>query len=117
SLPGGTYEALRREVNYVGWLDGIDELSDGGEIPQIGFDEGDTRSQVFDRLGLASPTARSEHERALAERIFGHVATDETRDAGDEEPHRRYYTGASGDRTSISPLDAVRRVSGSALAS
>src|SRR5262249_45351759 len=113
----GAHEALRREVNHVSWLDGIDELSDGGEVPQIGFDEGDARSQVLDRLGLASPAARSEHEHASTERIFGHVAADETRNASDEEPHRRYYTGASGDRTSISPLDAVKCVSGRAIAS
>src|SRR5262249_44266940 len=117
SLPRGAHEALRREVDHVRWLDGIDELSDRGEIPQIGFDERDTRSKVLDRLRLASPAARSEHECALTERVFGHVAADETRDAGDEKPHRRYYTGRSGDQTSICPVDLVRRESGSAIAS
>src|SRR5262245_6895932 len=97
SLPRGAHEALRREVDHVRRLDGIDELSDRGEIPQIGFDERDTRSKVLDRLRLASPAARSEDESALTERVFGHVAADETRDARDEKPHRRYYTGGSGD--------------------
>src|SRR5215471_6361663 len=32
SLPGGAHEALCRKVNNVGRLDGIDELSDRGEI-------------------------------------------------------------------------------------
>jgi hypothetical protein len=39
---------------------------------------------VIDGLGFAPPSARSEDQSASAKRILGHVAADETGDAGDE---------------------------------
>ena len=86
-VPRGADEALGGQMDHVGGVGEFHERPHRGQVAQVGLDEGDARPQVVDVLALAPPPAGAEDLRALGERVFGHVAPDEPRDARDQYPH------------------------------
>src|SRR3989442_7566685 len=86
-VPGRVHVALGRQVNDEVGARRRDELVHRREVTQITLDQGDAVAQVIDVLGLAPPPVRAEHLGALGQRELGEVTTDESRNAGDEDPH------------------------------